>query len=305
MATTDTSENLLPIPFGPTINTLNFYTPPLDGSRPFTYVDPPPPGLPVHNHILTPCPVRISDIRTHPNPSAFSLATHGFQPLAYVPSACHSFTSIDDPAIVETYYPEIEALLFAHVPGASRVVIFDHTLRSTAPCSTRAPVARVHIDQTPAAVAARVRRHAPDEADALLKRRYRLINIWRPLNGPVESWPLAVADKRSVKVKDLVEVEVRANDRKGETYGVRFNEGMQWWYLSAMRGHERLLLQCFDSAIDNSTGKRGVGGAPHCAFEETREGGGGKVRESIEVRALVFDDGEDDDGMPWKCRCKL
>jgi len=114
-----------------------------------------------------------------------------------------------------------------------------------------------------------------------------------------------MADKRSVTVKDLVEVEIRANDRKGETFGVRFNEGMQWWYLSAMRGDERLLLQCFDSAIDNSSGERGVGGAPHCAFEETREGGGGKVRESIEVRALVFDGEEEALEGAWKCRCKL
>ena len=49
-----------------------------------------------------------------------------------------------------------------------------------------------------------------------------------------------------------------------------------------MDDDERILLQCYDS----EKGKR----VPHTAFVDPRtEGPGWKGRESIEVRALVFD----------------
>lgn len=93
-----------------------------------------------------------------------------------------------------------------------------------------------------------------------------------------------MADRRTVPRENLVEVEMRANDRKGETWGVKHDEGMRWWYWSGMRNDERLLVQCFDSAMEGVGG----GGAPHCAVDV----GEGRMRESIEVRALVFDEEE-------------
>ena len=140
---------------------------------------------------------------------------------------------------------------------------------------------RVHIDQTPASAEARVRVHLPPaEAEELLKGRYRLVNVWRPLNGTVESSPLAVADSTTVPSDALVGVEHRYPDRTGETAGVKFDEGMRWWFWEGMGDGERLLLQCFDS----ESGSR----VPHTAFKVREDEGGLKERESIEVRALIF-----------------
>ena len=66
-----------------------------------------------------------------------------------------------------------------------KVAIFDHTIRRRTPGSARSPVQLVHVDQTPRAAEARVRRHLPeDEVEELLKGRYKIINVWRPIENP-------------------------------------------------------------------------------------------------------------------------
>jgi hypothetical protein len=88
-------------------------------------------------------------------------------------------------------------------------VIFDYTVRVSSPGSKRSPVHRVHIDQTRKSVEERVKNVVGGEADRLLKKRFRLVNVWRPLNGPVVSFPLGMADSQSIPDDDLVEVEHR------------------------------------------------------------------------------------------------
>ena len=268
------------IPRGPVTSTLSFYAPPTDGSKPFNYVETPPAGQPQRNFGEVFEAVTIQDLRGHE--ADFNLDNNAFATLSNIPSAEHAFT--DDARIRDIYYPEVEKLILEHVPGATRVLLFDHTIRRSTPGASRAPVTRVHIDQTPASAEARVRHHLPDEAEQLLRGRYRIINIWRPLNGPVVAHPLAVADSASVRDEDLVGVEHRYPDRTGETAGVRHNAGQRWWYWSGMRNEERLLLKCFDS--DETVGRWGR--VPHTAFVDPRTPEGAVGRESIEVRALVF-----------------
>jgi len=194
----------------------------------------------------------------------------------------------DDKVIESTYYPEVEKLLLDKVPGAQRVVFFDHTVRRTRPNAAREPVTRAHIDQTPKAAAERVSIHSksPEEAAELLKGRYRLINVWRPIQtAPVKAFPLAMADSRTVKPDDLVPVEHRYPHRTGETAGVKYSEGQKWWYFSEMTGEDRIFLQCFDSK-PGSSGEFGSRVA-HSAFVDPRSPQG-EGRESIEVRALVY-----------------
>ena len=171
-------------------------------------------------------------------------------------------------------------MLLDNVPGAQRVFLFDHTVRRSDPNAKRAPVNRAHIDQTTKSAIARVHYHMGDEAPELLKGRYRLINVWRPLNGPVVSNPLAYADSRSVPDDDIVGVEHRYPNRTGETAGVKYTEQGRWHYLSGMENDERILLQCFDSKDGART--------PHSAFVDPRTRPEWPGRESIEVRALVF-----------------
>ncbi|MCJ1432400.1 hypothetical protein MMC27_001756 [Xylographa pallens] len=264
-------------PRGPVTASLSFYSPPSDGSAPFNYVEAPPAGQPQNNFGIVDHKVQIHDLRGHE--SEFSLDRNAFDALANIPSRETAFA--DDTHIKQVYYPEVEKLLLETVPGAQRILLFDHTIRRANPNAARAPVMRVHIDQTPSSAAARVRLHLPEEADTLLEGRYRIINVWRPINGAVESFPLAVADSSTVRDEDLVGIEHRYPDRTGETAGVKYNEGQKWWYWSGMGDEDRLLLQCFDS--ENMGGR-----VPHTAFVDPRSGEESKPRESIEVRALVF-----------------
>ncbi|KAK3299869.1 uncharacterized protein B0H64DRAFT_2128 [Chaetomium fimeti] len=235
------------------------------------------------------------------------------------------FTS--DAAVRGPYYAEVEALLRAKLPGRiARIEIFDHTIRKRDPSSPRQPVMQVHVDQTPAAAVARVRRHVtdlpPEGVDALLAKRYQLINIWRPIRRPATDYPLAVVDWRSTAPEDLVPLDLlypvqdradgddddRGKERlpdptkkrestegyeaKGETYGVLPGEGHRFYYVKDMTPDEAIFIKCFDSWAEGKPGgKQGIAAlSPHTAFQDPATPEGTKGRESIEVRALVFYD---------------
>lgn len=265
------------IPRGPVTSTLNFFQDPADGSKPFNYVEQQPEGQPQRNFGIFEQEVQMNDLRGHEK--EYYLDKDAFQVVSGVSSQEKEFT--DDDHIKRVYYPEVEQLLLDNV-GAHKVTLFDHTIRRSNPDAPRAPVTRVHVDQTARSTEWRVRLHNPEEAEELLKGRFRIINVWRPLNGPVQAHPLGFASAESVEDDDLVPVEHRYPHRTGETAGVRYNKGQQYYYLSGMKNDESLFLKCYDS-------KDGVGQrVPHTAFIDPRTPEGARGRESIEVRALVY-----------------
>jgi len=67
----------------------------------------------------------------------------------------------------------------------------------------------------------RVREHLPDEADELLKGRVQVINLWRPIRGPVRDTPLAMCDGTTVAAANLVASDLIYPNRRGETYSVK------------------------------------------------------------------------------------
>ena len=261
---------------------LNFIAP--MPAKPFTYTFPPPDGGPMSNAVADPRRVRIHDVR--PVASGMTLDTAGFA-LVRRPTALRDFD--DEDAIRAVYYRESEAILRA-ATGAARVLIFDHTLRRRiegAPDrgdGPRQPVARVHVDQTARSGPKRVRDLLPaDEAEALLRGRVRLVNLWRPILGPAIDMPLAVADARSVAPDDLIPADLIFRDRVGETYAVRHNPAHRWYYAPHMGTYEALLLKCYDSATDGTA--RFV---PHTAFADPTAPADAPPRQSIELRALLF-----------------
>ncbi|RMZ73437.1 methyltransferase [Pyrenophora seminiperda CCB06] len=277
--TRDVNYQGLPIPRGPVTASLSFYKAPEDGSAPHSYVEPPP-GVPQLNWGNDWENVKIEDLRGQEH--KFTLDNNAFATFQNIKSGLDKAGFDDDEAIKRVYYPEVEDLLLKNVQGAQRVFLFDHTIRR--PTGNRTPVQRVHIDQTPYSAAQRVKHHLPDEAEKLLQGRYRIINVWRPLNGPVMGNPLAVADSQTVQDGDLVPIEHRYPDRTGQTASVAYNPEQKWYYWSGMTNEDRLLLKCFDS--DEDFGKWGR--VPHTAFTDPRTPEGAVGRESIEIRALVF-----------------
>lgn len=166
--------------------------------------------------------------------------------------------------------------------GASRVFIFDHTIRrGSGGAKLRGPVQRVHIDQSYQAAENRVSYHLPEEASELSKGRFQIINVWRPIRTILKD-PLAVADAHSVLESDLVPIKLIYPDREGETYSVKPDPGIKWYYRYGQTPDLVTLIKCFDSKTDGRARR-----VPHTAFvnPDTEHEAG---RESIEVRALVF-----------------
>lgn len=96
--------------------------------------------------------------------------------------------------------------------------------------------------------------------------------------------PLGVADFRSVDVDaDLVPTRLIYPSREGGTYSVKYNSGHKWYYLSDQTPDEVTLIKCFDSDTDKARL------TPHSAFSDKTSPVDAPQRQSIEVRALVFD----------------
>jgi hypothetical protein len=252
--------------------------------RPRTYTYDPPPGTPRTTVANEPHVVHISDFR--PIVHDISLDAQGFG-LVEHRTAVRDFYNEQD--VRSIYYPEAEHLL-KQATGADRVLIFDHTVRRRIPGSEdrradapRQPVPRVHVDHTARSGPQRVRDLLPNEAERLLDGRVQIINIWRPIRGPLWDAPLAVCDARSVRPEQLIASDLVYANRIGETYAVIFDPEHRWYYAPQMRADEALLLKCYDSLTDGRARF-----APHSAFTDPTTPRDAPPRESIEIRALVF-----------------
>ncbi len=193
----------------------------------------------------------------------------------------------DDDDVRKVYYPEMEALVKAE-SGASRVVVFDHTLRTADDAlreqrKIREVVPRVHNDYTEWSAPQRVRDLLPDEADTLLRRRFAIVQVWRPIRLPVESFPLAICDARSVSTDDLVISERRYQHRVGQTYAITYNPDHKWFWFPRMRREEAIVFKVFDSEKDGR-----ARWTAHTAFDDPTSPPNARPRESIEIRTLAF-----------------
>jgi hypothetical protein len=241
-----------------------------------------PVGEPWRNYSSEIHTVTIHDIRG--NEDQFSLDRDAFQILKNITSSATYETFNSDNAIREIYYPEVEQLLLETVPGAHTIIFFDHTIRRASPHAVRQPVNQVHADQTEWSAESRVRKHAlsPELVDKYLGERYRIINVWRPINGAVESSPLAFAPATTTDEEDFVTIQHRYPAFNGEIMGVKYNPKTEWKFCAGVDDKERVLLKCFDS--QDGVAKR----VAHTAFVDPNTPPEAKARESIEVRALVF-----------------
>lgn len=225
--------------------------------------------------------VRIQDARGLP----LSIDREGFQLVQHA-SAVTDF--YEDAQIEEVYNAEIERLV-AKMTGASHALVFDHTRRSESKQTReekgiREPANSVHNDHTDRSAAQRLRDELTEEkAEALLERRFAIVNVWRPIQEPVQSAPLALCDTGSVAPEDLIASERRSKDRIGEIHLVTFNPAHRWYYFPNMRRSEVLLIKVFDSAKDGRARF-----AIHSAFDDPASPPDAAPRESIETRTFAF-----------------
>lgn len=253
-----------------------------DGIPPVRYVDWPEEEHKAHRPAYETRRMRIENGRNCGQ--AFTLPTHGFRLLAQTP-AIQDFYNEDE--ILRVYYPETEALI-KEQSGAKRVYVFDHTVRTAddsrlAERWIRTPVHGVHNDYTERSAPQRVRDFLPDEADELLKHRFGIIQTWRPINKPVESEPLALIDGSTIPGVGFIPYQRRYKDRTGETYHISYSDEHRWYYFPHMTRDEVIVFKVFDT--DPSAGVRFTA---HSAFTDPTSAPDAGIRESIEMRALVF-----------------
>jgi len=218
---------------------------------------------------------------------ATDLDVEGFLMLSHK-SAVDDF--YNDAVLHSTYHPELIELL-QRVTGAQRVEVFDDTRRSSSVGSqrehgSRDPASIVHNDYTHESGRRRLIdffSESPDELEQLRKRRFAIINAWRPIGEPVVDHPLVLCDARSVRDGDLVAVERRGEDRTGELQVALHAPEQRWYYYPRMTRDEVLLFKTYDSALDGRTRF-----TPHSSCKDPHAPTDAPSRESLETRCLVF-----------------
>lgn len=215
-----------------------------------------------------------------------SLESEGFA-LRRHPTDVRNFN--DSREIESRYYDEIVDLVKS-ATGASLVVPFDHTTRVDAPQDgVRGPARHVHNDYTPKSIGQRtIDLLGEAKAAKALEGRIAQVNVWRPLENPVKTSPLALIDARTLAAEDLVATDLIFPDRVGEIYSVAYNPDHRWLHFPEMTPEEVLLIKGYDS-VEDGTARF----SPHTAFELPRAAGAVPPRKSIEIRTMAFFDLED------------
>ena len=227
---------------------------------------------------------RVSIHNGRPLADRFEFEREGFRFVDHNTSVADFF---DEEEIRRVYYPECEALI-KRISGAKRVIVFDHTLRTASDeqretQKIRDVVSRVHNDYTEWSGPQRVRDIMGSEAETLLRGRFAIIQVWRPINHPVESHPLAICDAQTVRPETLVVNERRYQGRTGQTYGITYDPGQRWYWFPRMRPDEALVFKVYESLKDGR-----ARWTAHTAFEDPTAPPHPRPRESIEIRTPAF-----------------
>jgi hypothetical protein len=258
---------------------LNFMVPMAE--KPVAYNYEPPPGTRVRTGRSEEHQVAIRNAR--PLLERLSLDKEGFTLLHHQTAVTDFY---DEEQIRQIYYPECERVM-KKATGAARVVAFDHIVRNAAMSAKgngiKIPAKRVHNDYTAWSAPQRVRDLMGGEAEELLKHRFAINNLWRPIRGPVLDSPLTLCDAQSLEEENLVASDLKYPDRTGETYAITYNPNQRYYYFPKMQADEAVLIRCYDSARHGAARF-----SAHTGFEDPTTPPGAPPRESLEVRMLVF-----------------
>lgn len=246
------------------------------------------------NFVFHSVEVPITDIRGQE--LNYSLDDHGF---TYRQQKINFDSFREEEAIEQEYLPRVVDLIYAEVEGADEVQIFDWRMRRADYTPEEVDMndktvflptsGNVHVDQSPyqaIKTLQRMRECMGDEKINIYSRgRVRIINVWRPISGPVEDKPVTVCDGSTCKSSELVTNDVIRSAGHGvrEALALLHSEQQKFYYLSSQTKDEPLMIKIFDS-------KRDVRAtcSPHTSFTHRQIPSGVDPRRSIEVRALVF-----------------
>lgn len=164
--------------------------------------------------------------------------------------------------------------LVREATGADEVLVLGHRRRIRAQTEVAiqpdlppraalgAPSVFVHVDYSPSCK--RVREKGPmasdhadgrcstdarhllglyDVSDATAFARQQIINVWKPTNGTIRAWPLALCDASSIAPADLIVAGAghAYEDRPLQSLGVSWSADQRWY---AMRDQTPDEVRC-------------------------------------------------------------
>lgn len=229
------------------------------------------------------------------NSMQFSLDAEGFALAEHFTKVTDFF---DDEQLSSIYTPEVEKLVTRH-SGASKVIVFDHTRRSSDAATrekqnARDPVSAAHADYNDNSAMQRLEDVLGDKAGERLGKRFSIINVWRSMNSVIQEWPLAVCDARTINNSLLYstvrQAPIRAEpsfeySRASETRHAAYDADNKWFYFPNMDRNEALLFKNYDTLTDGTARY-----SMHTAFEDPNTPANPAPRESIESRVFAFYD---------------
>ncbi|WP_298934828.1 CmcJ/NvfI family oxidoreductase [uncultured Ruegeria sp.] len=177
------------------------------------------------------------------------------------------------------YDTELKAMLQGRL-GAREVVVFDHTVRVDDPEATRKPARNVHSDYSRNGAEQRlVDLLGVETAAEWAQGHYAFVNVWRPVDHPINSAPLGFVRPSSVDPSDWILLDLVYPDRKGQIMGLVGNPDHEWIYQSKMTPDEVAIFNIYDN--------QGLPSIAHSALDMVEDPNITTIRKSIESRTLV------------------
>lgn len=179
----------------------------------------------------------------------------------------------------QAYDAELTAMLLEKL-GAHEVVVFDHTVRVDDPDATRKPARNVHSDYSKDGAEQRlVDLLGVQTAAEWAQGHYAFVNVWRPVEHPINSAPLGFVRPSSVDPADWLLLDLIYPDRKGQILGLAANPNHEWVFQSKMTPGEVAVFNIYDN--------QGLPSIAHSALDMVEDPNVTTPRKSIESRTLV------------------
>lgn len=218
-----------------------------------------PPGKRTNQVCTAYADIKIRDIRAAEPRS--TLDRNGFELSRSIPMTLE-YDEFRDPIKVRDVYCERVKDALSSMTGAEFAKLLHQAVRrrhrsfptqsqGSEEAETDQPVQGVHCDFTPSRAYEALRTSFGDQraAEMWKERRIEIIQVWRPLSGPVHDWPLAVCDPNSVNEDlDLVATDNVWAYGVAETYNLFHSPKHAWYFVSNHTSDDVLLFKGFDNA---------------------------------------------------------
>ncbi|KAI7288788.1 hypothetical protein KC343_g1093 [Hortaea werneckii] len=237
------------------------------------------------NFILELCNVDVSPMTSL---SGFDMDVNGFCVLEEDTSLTFEDAATRPEQAESEYQRQLEQILHKHFPVYTRLEPLDFVIRQRHPrfpsestdiITYEQPAAVAHVDYSLDGAIQQLKGSFPGQEAHFLNKDFDMINVWKPLIGPNDDWPLALCDYASIQSSDVAKADVLHTDRTTENKLLQFSDGHRWHYVEHQRTTDLIVFRNADS-----TDSRAIGF--HAAIRNPQSEGA--PRTSIEVRFVAF-----------------